>query len=211
MKAKIVLALLAALTATTVAYSTPISYISATTVPSSFTPTGGDFGLGVLTLSGRLPLIVHYADLTQVPLENSTYFLTTSLQQDRSDDGKAQGIFIGGRLELKDASGNMLLSGSIYEALVAEVFPDRPSLPLMLTINGVFRADGGSLLPDFNGPNGKIYEIIFSISTRSIDDFSVPFSGESNISLAPIIPEPLTITALSLVLGGLVVSRRRRV
>jgi len=210
MKAKVVFALLAVLSANSVGYSTPISYISATTVPSSFAPTGGDFGLGVLTLSGRLPLVVHYSDLSQVPLENSTFSLITSLQKDQSENGVVQGQFVGGRLELRDADGLVLLAGNIYEALAYEVFADQPYLPVTLTINGMFRADSGSLLTDFTGPNGKIYEIIFSITPRAIDGFSEAFSGQSNISLAPMIPEPLTIGLFSLALGGLALSRRRK-
>ncbi|HUS57923.1 MAG TPA: PEP-CTERM sorting domain-containing protein [Planctomycetota bacterium] len=121
-----------------------------------------------------------------------------------------QGQFVGGRLELRDADGLVLLAGNIYEALAYEVFADQPYLPVTLTINGMFRADSGSLLTDFTGPNGKIYEIIFSITPRAIDGFSEAFSGQSNISLAPMIPEPLTIGLFSLALGGLALSRRRK-
>ena len=182
---------------------TPIEYISATTVPSSFTPTGGDFGLGVLLLSGVRPLVLHYAD-TQTVLYDSQFLLSTSLKVNMSDDGQVRGLFEGGTLRLLDSSGDELLVGEVHSVSLSEFFDNLG----ILTASGTFSVESGSLKSDF-GRNGIVFELMFSVEPRSVEDFSQGFSGFSDLSLTPIIPEPITLTALGIGLVGLIARRRR--
>jgi len=188
------------------AFATPISYISATTVPTSFSPLGGDFGLGELTLSGDRPLIVHYIDGSQVPFQGGSISLVSDLKIDASSGGQLVGIFSGGSLALKDSGGNDLLSGTITGLTLSEVFNDVG----ILAANGTFTATSGSLLADFGYQNGLLYQIVFEVQPAVLGDLTVPFAGSSNISLAPIIPEPATIGLLMLGMAGLAAYRRKR-
>ncbi|HUW32258.1 MAG TPA: PEP-CTERM sorting domain-containing protein [Planctomycetota bacterium] len=188
------------------AFATPISYISATTVPTSFSPLGGDFGLGELTLSGDRPLIVHYIDGSQVPFQGGSISLVSDLKIDASSGGHLAGIFSGGSLALKDSGGNDLLSGTITGLTLSEVFNDVG----ILAANGTFTATSGSLLADFGYQNGLLYQIVFEVQPAALSDLTVPFVGSSNISLAPIIPEPATIGLLMLGMAGLAAYRRKR-
>lgn len=187
------------------AYSTPISYISATTVPTSFVPYGGDFSKGIFSVSGVRPLIVHYSDGSQVPFQNGTIEMVTSLKTLTSVDGRASGVFESGTISLKDSSGADLLSGSVTEVKLSEVFDNLG----VFAANGTFTPTSGSLLGDF-GANGLVYQIVFQVQPTSVDDLTIPLSGFSNVSLAPVVPEPITLGLLSLGLAGLAAYRRKR-
>jgi len=188
------------------AIASPISYLSATTVPSSFAPTGGDFGLGVLTLSGTRPLVIHHGSEAQEVLSGTQFHLAASLREDNSTGGQAKGSFEGGTLTLTDSFGGILLSAQINSLLMVE-FLDGFGI---VTGSGSFTVQSGSLAADFGYRHGTIFELMLSIEPASIGDFSQEFSGVSDISLAPVVAEPVTITALGIGLAGLYGRRRRR-
>jgi len=185
------------------ATGSPISYLSATTVPTSFTPTGGDFGLGLLTLHGIRPLIIHYGE-TKVVLEGTEFYLTASLRENGSAGGQVKGSFEGGTFRLSDPSGGDLLVGEIQTLMMSEFFDGLG----IISVAGSFHVLSGELLADFSR-QGTIFELMFDVEPRSVADFSQEFSGFSDISLAPVIAEPITVTALGIGLVGLCGRRRR--
>ncbi|NQT19150.1 MAG: hypothetical protein HQ592_05560, partial [Planctomycetes bacterium] len=83
----------------------PISYISATAVPTSFTPSGGEYGLGVLEISGNTPVFVHYEDGSRGVVDPANFLISTDLKSDDSAGGRARGLFEGGDLAIKDGLG----------------------------------------------------------------------------------------------------------
>jgi hypothetical protein len=207
MKARWILALALVALLATGARAIPISYISATTVPTTYIPEGGDFGMGYLALAGQLPLIVHYANDQQVVWENSDFLLTTSLWHETSEDGVVRGEFAGGAVTLKDSGGTVLLQGTGLVLGLTEVFDDIG----MLAAAGSFDAEGGLFVEsgEFGLPEGSVYEIVFQVQPRVLNDLSLEFQGLGNISIAPI-PEPATIIAICLGLGALALRRRTR-
>jgi len=182
----------------------PIAYISATTVPTSFSPIGGAFGLGELALSGTRPLIVHYVDGSQVPFQGGSIALEADLQIDSSSGGQVVGVFGAGSVSLKDSAGNDLVSGTMTNLTLSEVFNDIG----ILAANGTFIPTSGSLLPDF-GPYGLIYQITFEVQPAALGDLSGEFVGRSNLSITPV-PEPATIGLLMMGLAGLAAYRRKK-
>ena len=190
------------------ASASPILYLSSTTVPSSFAPTGGDFGLGLLEFHGTRPLIVHLAASQEV-IEGANFHLSASLRQDLSADGKVQGIFEGGIIRLTDSSGTELLVGNLQTLVMSEFFDNSG----ILTGGGAFTVVSGTLAADFTWQGvseGFVFELMFSVQPVSIGDFSQGFSGVSNVTLVPAVPEPITATLFGLSLIGLIARRRRR-
>jgi len=203
-KSRVLLALLLVGVMASSALSVPISYISATTVPTEFSPVGGDFDLGTLTLSGVRPLVVHGHDGSQTVIQNVTFSLTMSLKQDNSSGGIVDGLFQGGVITLTDSSNTTLLWGTITSAGLKEQANDVVVLVGAGTIQGIT----GSLGPDF-GPAGTLYDLIFTSQPMVLNDLTQSFSGFSDITIAPV-PEPVTLTILGLGLAGLAAYRRRR-
>ena len=188
------------------AYATPISYISATTVPTHFSTTGGDHEKGILTLNAVRPLAVYYGE-TKVVVDDVSFYLTAHFLADLSTDGAVMGTFDGGDVLLKDSLDNDLLVGQTQTFLITE-FDDDVGV---LTATGSFTVTGGSLASDF-GPTGLIYDLVFEVEPHVLTDLSQPFDGLSDISLTPgaVVPEPATIAFFGIGLAGLLIRRKAR-
>gem|GEM_PF-2145104 len=193
--------------------ATPITSISASMVPTSFAPSGGDSGIGVLLLDGIQPLTVDYEG-QPVPtvLPDCSFFMQMSLQGDYSDDGQVLGLFIGGELLLKDSSDTVLLDGAMVSLNLIEIGDNIG----VLHASGLFTVEAGTLMADF-GPTGTCHEIIFNIDKPVIlDNLQVPFAGDGNISLnpdagqeEPPVPEPTVVCLLAMGLAGMALKRKR--
>ena len=191
--------------------ATPITSISASMVPTSFAPSGGDYGIGVLLLDGIPPLTVDYEgqpDPTVLP--DCSFFMQMSLQGDYSDDGQVFGLFMGGDLLLKDSSDTVLLDGTMLSLTLMEIGDNLG----VLSASGLFTVETGTLKADF-GTTGTSHEIIFNIEPVILDSLGVPFSGAGNISLNPDggqeqpIPEPTVVCLLAMGLAGMALKRKR--
>jgi len=204
MKARWILALVLCALSVPSASAIPISYISATTVPTQFDPDAGAYGIGLLELEGTLSLIVHYKDGTQEALANTRFYLSADLFRDSSSGGQARGEFIGGTIRILDSANDLLLSGNVSALHMNEIFNDIG----MLAATGSFTADDGALLAALGYPTGSISEIAFDVHPKALDNLKVSFDGRSNITLAPI-PEPTTLFLLALASGALAARGRR--
>jgi len=200
---KVVFALLLIVVFTSSALSAPISYISATTVPTDFSPVGGDFGIGTLTIYGVRPLVIHARDGVQTVIPDATFSLSISLKQDNSSGGIVDAVFEKGTLLISDSTGT-LLSGTIAVAGLEEQAND----VVVLIGAGSIQSIGGSLEPEF-GPAGTLYDLIFTSQPMVLNDLSQAFDGFSDVTIAPI-PEPMTLTLLGLGIAGLAAYRRKK-
>jgi len=201
-KASIVCSILTLFFFTSVSSGT-IQSINVNYVDSGFSASGGDFGLGVFSLSDVVDIVVEDAAGTQTTHDNGSFSMTMSLEQDTSSGGIASGIFSGGSLLFLDNSSSTLFSGDVLNVGVEELFDNFG----MLAGTGQFEVTGGSLSGDFVPSTGNIVQITFQIVPAAIDDFSQDFTGISNITFTPI-PEPAALVMLSV--GGLLLCRRKR-
>ena len=179
-----------------------IDSISADDVDTSFVATGGDFGLGVMSITDFANIDVEWLDNSQTSYVGGSFSLITSLENDYSSGNLAKGLFSGGTVVVKDGSGANLLTGEIITMNVVEVFDGFG----ILTGAGQFVVTGGSLESQFL-PAGNVYQLTFEISPAGLSDFSQDLSGRSDVSLTPI-PEPATICLFGI--GAAMLARKKR-
>ena len=174
--------------------------VNASALSSGFVPDG--LGSGTLTVSHIADIGVELED-SEIVYSDSLFEMTALLLADNSADGIASGEFGDGVLIIRDGEGADLLTGDLIELVLDEVI-DGASV---LAGQGLFNITGGSLEEAFMLPMGDIVQITFQIDPADIDDFSVAFTGISNITLMPV-PEPAMLSLL--VIGGLAMLRHRR-
>ena len=179
-----------------------IDSINADDVDTSFVATGGDFGLGVMSITDFANIDVEWVDNSQTSYVGGSFSLITSLEDDYSEGNLAKGLFSGGTVVVKDGSGANLLTGEIISMNVVEVFDGFG----ILTGAGQFVVTGGSLESQF-APAGNVYQLTFEISPAGLSDFSQAISGRSDVSLTPI-PEPATICLFGI--GAAMLARKKR-
>ncbi len=179
-----------------------VESVNATYLDSTFSPAGGDHGLGALTVTDAADIVVETADGSQTTHAGGDFSLTAALFSDTSTGGVAKGLFQGGTIDIEDAVGDDLLTADLLSLLLEEVQGQN-----LLAGTGWFELTGGSLEGGFPYSVGEMVQITFRIAPSDIDDFSQAFTGVSNITLTP---EPAT---LGLVAAGLVAvwMRKRRV
>ena len=177
-----------------------IRYITAETLDSDFVPTGGEFGLGTLTVTDTCPVFVE-AEWAETTYEGASFEMEVSLAADDSNDGLASGTFRDGTVALTDADGGSLLTGEVTLVALQEVELLGRRLPGGA---GEFVVTGGALASDFGG-EGDIMQITFDLGPGDISDFGSAFTAVSNITL---IPEPATLGLLAV--GAAALLRRRR-
>jgi len=181
----------------------PILYVSATTLDTQFTATGGTFNLGILSLLDQADIVLEYPS-GQTTYAAGHFSMSTSLFDDTSTpEGLASGLFLDGSLLIQDASLQTLLSADLVQFELYEV----SGYPGLLAGTGTFTVTGGSLQDDFTQTGGSIWQLTFQVTPSNSQDFSSSFTGVSNVSLTPI-PEPATLTLL--LVGTLLFPGRRR-
>lgn len=188
------------------ASAVPIAYVSATTVTSTY-----DAVEKLFLLDDIRPLNVYYGDSYTV-LPGIRFLLSTHLSEDQSDPEThiAYGVFTGGSVLLEDtaipeAPENILLKGDIQTLFVTEAVDGAG----ILLAAGTFAIVEGSMMADWGLSEGSIFDLVFEVTPRTVDDFSVSFSGRSDVTLAPI-PEPTTLALLGIGLAGMGLIRRKR-
>jgi len=182
--------------AVSVAGAVPIQSINANYLLGIFSPTGGTYGLGTLSINDSAQIVIEDIYDVQTTHPANAFMLNISLSADNSAGGITDGLFTNGTLVV-----NSLLSADVLSLQLTELYVNSG----ILAGKGTLQVTGGSLAADF-GALGDIVQITFSVTPSSINDFSKEFSGISNISLTPV-PEPVTLMLLGL--GGLVAFKKR--
>ncbi|MFH1549294.1 MAG: PEP-CTERM sorting domain-containing protein, partial [Planctomycetota bacterium] len=62
--------------------------------------------------------------------------------------------------------------------------------------DGLLSVTGGYLMDGF-GPMGEMFDVTFRLDLMDIDDFSTAFTGESDLTIIPTVPEPSTLLLLA--------------
>ncbi len=165
-----------------------VTRISADTVDTAFDPSGGAFGLGTLLLEQDTPIEIDYDNgLTEV-FEDGSIQIWTDLFDDTSSGDLASGYFKGGEFAIFDDDDNILLSGNVDWFLMGEVFDDMG----FMGGTGHFVVTGGELMDNF-GTLADVFDVTFRLDPMDIDDFNTAFTGESDLTIIPVVPEPSTI------------------
>jgi len=183
--------------AASIAGATPIASINANYLLGVFSPTGGAYNLGALSVNDTAQIVVEDIYNIQTTYTANAFMLNVPLYADNSVGVIADGLFMNGTLAI-----NGLLSANILTLQLTELYNNSG----ILAGSGTLQVTGGSLAADF-GSLGDLVQITFSVTPSSINDFSKGFTGISNITLTPV-PEPATLIALGL--GGLVALRKRK-
>jgi hypothetical protein len=182
--------------------SAQIESINSNYLTSSFSPIGGDWGLGLLSIDDSADIIVENTAGQQNTFAGSNFSMFTSLYQDVSAGNIAIGLFTNGALSITDSQSNVLLAGTISSMELHELYDNAG----IMAGSGVFVVDDGSWMSEF-GASGDIVQITFSINPKNINDFSEDFAAISNITLTPI-PEPATLALMGI--AGLALIRKRK-
>ena len=201
-KRRLFLACLGVLFLSSVSFATIVS-VNANYVDGGFTASGGDFGIGVFSLSDTADIVVEETGGGQTTYSGGSFSMTTSLENDVSVGTIASGEFSGGSFSIMDNTPSALLEGNILFINMQELYDNFGVLGGV----GQFQVTGGSLSGNFIPATGEIVEITFQVVPASINDFQQNFVGASNIALTPV-PEPATICLLGL--GALGLLRKRR-
>ena len=200
-KRRLFLACLGVLFLSSVSFATIVS-VNANYVDGGFTASGGDFGIGVFSLSDTADIVVEETGGGQTTYSGGSFSLTTSLENDVSVGTIASGEFSGGSFSIMDNTPSALLEGNIVSVNMQELYDNFGVLGGV----GQIQVTGGSLSGNFIPATGEIVEITFQVVPASINDFQQNFVGASNLALTPV-PEPATICLLGL--GGLLLRRRK--
>ncbi|MFH1549647.1 MAG: SBBP repeat-containing protein [Planctomycetota bacterium] len=166
-----------------------VRQISTDTVDTSFDPNGGAFGLGTLLFEQDTPIEIDYDNgLTEV-FEDGSIQIWTDLFDDTSSGDLASGYFKGGEFAIFDDDDNILLSGNVDWFLMGEVFDDMG----FMSGTGHLVVTGGDLMDNF-GTLADVFDVTFRLDPMDIDDFNTAFTGESDLTIIPVVvPEPSTI------------------
>ena len=163
--------------------------ISADTLDTAFDPSGGAFGLGTLLLEQDTPIEIDYENGTTEIFEYGSIQIWTDLFDDTSSGDLASGHFEDGEFIILDDYDNTLLSGNVDWFLMGEVFDDMG----FMSGTGRFVVTGGDLMDNF-GTLADVFDVTFRLDPMGIDDFNTAFTGESDLTIIPVvIPEPSTI------------------
>ena len=200
-RGKILLVCLGVLVLSSISFGAIVS-VNINYVNGGFTPSGGDFGLGVFSLSDTADIVVEETGGGQTTYDNGSFSLITSLENDVSTPPIASGEFAGGSFSILDSASSALLEGNVLFINLVELYDGIGILGGV----GQFQVTGGSLSGDFQPSLGDIVQITFQIAPN-ISDFSQAFRGVSNLTLTPV-PEPATICLLGF--GTLALLRKRR-
>ena len=183
----------------------PIDTITVGNADVSFGPPGGVGG--VLALDAHTGMTTIYYDAPGTNTFSADFDLDTTLANDWSSDGLADGYFTNGAWALA-YGGDDLLAGDVEWYRVAES-QDMPGVLIgvgaLLNTTGLLTEGDG----DWPAGDASTSSVMFMLDIDP-EDFSQPFTGTAMINLAPderYIPEPMT--ALLLV-GGLLAIRRRK-
>jgi len=179
-----------------------IEAVSATVLATTFSPTGGAHGLGILALDDVADIVLETDDGLQTTYAGGTVALETYLFSDDSSGGLASGLFCDGTILLTNAGGDDLLAADLLELRLDEM-PDQH----LLAGAGRFEITGGSLQGGFPYTVGEVVQITFQVDPSGTADFASPFKAVSDVTLTP---EPATLVLLAAGAVGMLARRRRR-
>jgi hypothetical protein len=181
-----------------------IDYISVTTSGGGFTPSGGTYGIGLLSYAAsNVVVTVERPVGVQSDYVGGSFSMATSLFQDLSSGGVVSGDFRGGSISFKDSAGADILAGSLSGMALQETVSFGR---IYLVGSGQFVVNGGSLATEF-GTAGDLVSITVRLAPLNPTDLKSSFSGPVNLTVSPV-PEPTTLALLGL--SSLSLLRRRR-
>ncbi len=120
-KERLFLACLGVLFLSSVSFATIVS-VNANYVDGGFTASGGDFGIGVFSLSDTADIVVEETGGGQTTYSGGSFSLTTSLENDVSVGTIASGEFSGGSFCIMDNTPSALLEGNIVFVHMQELY-----------------------------------------------------------------------------------------